>query len=135
LEAQGEIIAISVLVDESEKVEIALRIAHHAFEIVDLKETQITVIILDAFLLKLRALLWCQLVRLAFALGSCRPLLMIFQERFAIVGTSAIRAAEHLHLQHAKIDSQLQFLASIQTRDLAHFDIAVLMRPIFQDGV
>ena len=63
---------------EGKKVEIALRIAHHAFEIVDLKQTQVTMIILDAFLLKFRALLRRKLVSLALTLGPGHPLLIIF---------------------------------------------------------
>ncbi len=110
-------------------------LAHHTFEIVDLKEAQVTMIILDAFLLKLRALLRCKLVCLVFLSGARRSFLIIFQERFAIVRTPTIWPPGHLHLQHAKIDSELQFLPAIQASDFAHFDAAAFMRPIFQDGV
>src|SRR6266581_5059675 len=92
-------------------------------------------IILDALLLKLRALLRCKLASLAFLSGAGRPFLIIFQERFAIVRTPAIWPPRHLHLQHAEIDSELQFLAAVEPGDLAHFDTAALMWPIFQDGV
>src|SRR5438876_11728377 len=64
LQAPRKILAISVFVDESEQVEIPLRIAHHAFEIVDLKQTQVAMIILDAFLLQFRTLLRGKLVSL-----------------------------------------------------------------------
>ena len=56
LQAPGKILAIGVFVDESEKIEIALRVPHDPFEIVDLKQTQIAVIILDSLLLQLGAL-------------------------------------------------------------------------------
>src|SRR6266568_1792191 len=78
LQAPGKLLPVGVLGDEREKVEIALRIAHHPFEIVDLKQAQITMIILDAFLLKFRALLRRKLVSLALTLGPGRPLLIIF---------------------------------------------------------
>ena len=135
LEAPGKFLAIRVLGNKGEKIEIALRVADHAVEIVDLKEAQVAMIILNAFLLKLCALLGRKLVGFAFLSGARRPFLMIFQKRLAIVRTLAIRPAGHFHLQHAEIDSQLQFLAPIEAGDLAHFDAAVLMRPIFQDGI
>src|SRR5207247_6278219 len=90
LQAPGKILAIGVLVDETKKVEISLRIAHYAFEIVNLKQAQIPMTILDAFLLQLRALLGSKLVSLALLSGpGCAPL-MVFKERFAIVRTPAI---------------------------------------------
>src|SRR3982750_4495679 len=69
LQAPGEILAICVVVDESKKVQIPLCIAHNAFEIVNLKQAQVTMIILDSFLLELRALLRSELVSLAFLFG------------------------------------------------------------------
>src|ERR1044071_9456710 len=60
---------------------------------------------------------------------------MIFQKRFAIVRTPPIRPPAQFHLQNTEIDSQLQFLAPIEAGNLAHFDAAALMRPIFQDTV
>src|SRR5436309_10147585 len=78
LQAPGKLLPVVVLGDEREKVEIALRIAHHPFEIVDLKQAQVTMIILDAFLLKFSALLRRKLVSLALTLGPGRPLLIIF---------------------------------------------------------
>src|SRR5207248_471007 len=124
-----------VLGDKSKKIEIALRVADDAFEIVDLKQAQVPMIILNAFLLQLRALFSRKLVSLAFLLDASGPLLMIFQKRFAIVGTAAIRPAAQFHLQHAEIDSQLQFFAAIEAGDLAHFDAAALVRPISQDAI
>src|SRR5205085_1418889 len=135
LQAPGKLLAVGVLGDKSKKIEIALRVADDAFEIVDLKQAQVPMIILNAFLLQLRALLSRKLVSLAFLLDASGPLLMIFQKRFAIVGTAAIRPAAQFHLQHAEIDSQLQFFAAIEAGDLAHFDAAALVRPISQDAI
>ena len=56
LHAPGKFFPIGVLGDKSEKIEITLRVAHHAREIVDLKQAQIAMVILDAFLLELGAL-------------------------------------------------------------------------------
>ena len=60
---------------------------------------------------------------------------MILQERLAFVRTLTIGTPAHLHLQHAEIDAQLQLLAAIEAGDLAHFYVAVLVRPIFQDSI
>ena len=51
LEVPRKLFVIRVLGDKSEKIEIALSVTHDACEIVDLKQTQITMIILDPFLL------------------------------------------------------------------------------------
>src|SRR6185437_1706488 len=90
LQTPGKILAIRVIVNESKKIEIPLRIAHYAFEIVNLKQAQIAMIILDTFLLQLRTLLRAKLVRLPFMLGPGRAPPMVLQERFAIVRTPAI---------------------------------------------
>jgi hypothetical protein len=121
--------------DKSEKIEITLGVADHAREIVDLKQTQISMIILDAFLLELGALFRRKVVRFALRLRAGRPFLIIFQERLAIVRALTIGTACYFHLQHAKVDPELQLLAAIEADDLAHLDVAVLMRPIFQDGI
>src|SRR6266571_1554304 len=135
LQAPGKLLAVGVLGDKSKKVQIPLRVAHDAFEIVDLKQAQVTMIILDAFLLKFRALLRRELVSLALLLDARGPLLMIFQKRFAIVRAPAIGSPGQFHSQYAEIDSQLQFLAAIEAGDLAHFDAAALVRPISQDAI
>jgi hypothetical protein len=57
LEAPDHFVAIGMLRDELEQVEITLRVADHGREIVDLKEAEVPVIILDAFLLQLAALI------------------------------------------------------------------------------
>ena len=87
-----------MLGDKSKKVEVALRVAHDPFEIVDLKQAQVTMIILDTFLLQLSALLRRKLISLAFLLDASGPFLMIFQKRFAIVGTPAIGSPGQFHL-------------------------------------
>jgi hypothetical protein len=46
-----------------------------------------------------------------------------------------IGAPAHFHLQHAEVDPQLQLLATIEAGYLPHFNVAVLVRPIFQNGI
>ena len=135
LQAPGKILAISVFVDESKKIEITLRIPHHPFEIIDLKQTQITVIILDSLLLQLRALFRCQFVSVAFLFSPARTLLVIFQERLAIVRTPPIGATCHFHLQNSEIHAQLQFFAAVETGNFPHLDGAALVGPIVRDRV
>src|SRR6267143_815634 len=135
LERPGKLVALSVSIDKIEELEIALGVADDAVEIVDLKQTQIAVIILDALLLKLGALFRSELVILAAGLRAGSAKLMISKERFATVRASAVGPAGQFHLEHAEIKPELQFLAAIQSKDLAHFDGAVLVRPILQNGV
>ena len=118
------------LVDKIEKIKIALSVTNNAVEIVDLKQAQVAVIILDAFLLQLRALLGGKLVSLAFLFSPRRALAMILQERFAIVRTPAIGSSGDFHLQHAEVHAQLQFFATIEPSDFEHFNGAALVGPI-----
>jgi hypothetical protein len=60
---------------------------------------------------------------------------MIFEERLAIMRPLSIRPAAHFHLEDAEIDTELQLFASIEPGDLAHFNVAVLVRPFSQDGI
>ena len=131
MQAPGKFFPIRVLGNKSEKIEVTLRIAHHAGEIVDLKQAQITMIILNALLLEFGALFRRKLIGLAFLLRPGRPLLMIFQERLAFVRTLTVGPPAHFHLQHAKVNAQLQLLASVEAGYLAHLNVAILVRPIF----
>ena len=104
LQAPGHFLAIGVLGHEREKIEVALRVAHHAGEIVELKQAQVTMIILDPFLLHLGALFRGQLVILALFSRARGAQLMINEERFATVRPVSIGPAGHLHLQNAEVD-------------------------------
>ena len=49
--------------------------------------------------------------------------------------TPAIGSSGDFHLQHAEIDAQLQFFATVEPGDFAHFNGAALVGPILQNGV
>ena len=106
------------------KVQGCADIADHTLEIVDLKEAEVTVIILDAFLLQLGALFRTQLVGFTEPFRPLRAPLVMREQRFGIVRTLAVGAAFHFHLEEAKIDAQLQFLAAIEAHDFANLDRA-----------
>ncbi len=135
LERPGKFVALGVSVHKIEELEIALGVADDAVEIVNLKKAEIAVVILDAFLLELGALFGSERVTLVPGLRACGPKLMISEKRFATVRVQAVGPAGQFHLQHSQIDPELQFLPAIQSKDLAHFDGAVLVRPILQNGV
>jgi len=135
LERPGKLVALGVGIDKIEEIEITLSIADDAVEIVDLKQAQIAVIILNAFLLKFGALFRRQLVGFAARFRAGGTKLMIGQKRFATMRAQAIGPAGQLHLQNAEIDPQLQFLAAIEADDFAHFDCPILVGPVFQNGV
>ena len=107
LERPGKLVALGVGIDKIEKIEIALRVAHNAVEIVDLKQTQIAMVILDAFLLQLGALFRREIIALAFGFGACGAKLMVSQKRFATMRPHSIGPAGQFHLQHPEIDSEL----------------------------
>jgi len=135
LERPGKFVALGVSIDKIEELEIALGVADDAVEIVNLKKAEIAVVILDAFLLELGALFGSEGVILVPGLRTGGPKLMLSEKRFATVRAHAVRPAGQLHLQHSQIDPELQFLPAVQSKDLAHFDGAVLVRPILQNGV
>jgi hypothetical protein len=87
-------------------------------------------IVLDAFLLKVVALLGGKLVSLAPRFGPLGPALVINQERLAVMRPLAIGTTGDFHLKHAKVDPKLQFLPPVEADDLADFDGARFMRPI-----
>src|ERR1700736_753667 len=92
-------------------------------------------VILNAFLLKFGALLWSELVVFLARIGARGTKLMIGQERFTTVRPRPVRATGQFHLQNAEIDPQLQFLTAVHSEDLAHFDGAILVRPILQNAI
>ena len=124
-----------MFINESEKVEVALRIANHALEFVDLEQTQIAVVILNSFLLQFAALLGRELILLPTLRRPKGAALMIDQIRFAVMGTLPVGPAFHLHLQEAKVDPELQLITAIQPRDLPDFDRTEFVRPIFQQRI
>ena len=121
--------------NKTKEIEVPLRVAHDAGELVNLKQTQVTMIVLDAFLLQLGALLRGEPIVFAALFRAQRALLVIGEKRLATVRTQPVRATGHLHLQNAKVDPQLQLLATIQAEYLAHLDGARFVRPILQDRV
>jgi hypothetical protein len=135
LEAPDHLLAVGVLGDEGEEVEVPLGITDHAVEVVDLKEAEVTMIILDPLLLEVVALLGAELVGLAARLGALGPALMVNQERLAVVRALAIGTAGDLHLEHAEVDPELEFFPPVQADDFAHLDGAGLVRPILEQRI
>src|SRR5207253_8068163 len=99
LERPGKVVPFGVGIDKVEELEIPLGVADNAVEIVDLKQTQITMIILYAFLLKLGTLFRSELVVLTARLGARGAKLMKGQERFATVRPRPVGATGQFHLQ------------------------------------
>ena len=130
LEAPDHFLAVGVLGHEGEQIQIALSVANDAGEIVDLKQAEVAMVILDTFLLKIIALLGGKLVGLAARFGPLRPALMVGQKRLAVVRPLAIGTTGDFHLENAEIDPELQFFPPVEADDLAHLDGARFMRPV-----
>jgi len=92
----------------------------------------VTVILLDAFLLEVVAVLGGKLVAVAARLGPLGPALMVNQERLAVVRPLAIGTADDFHLEDAEVDPELEFLPPVEADDFAHLDGAGFMRPILK---
>src|SRR5205814_5298097 len=130
-----KLVALGVGIDKIEEFEIALSVPDHAVEIVDLKQAQVAVVILNAFLLELGALFRGEVVSLTLGLGPGGPELMISQQRFATVGAHSVGTAVEFHLEDAEVDPELQFVPAVEAENFANFDGALFMRPILENGV
>jgi hypothetical protein len=135
LERPGKLIALGVGIHKIEEVEVSLSITHDAMEIVDLKQAQITVIILDALLLKLGALFGSKLISFTAGYGTRRFELMVSEERLATVRPHSVGPAGEFHLKDAQIDAQLQFLPAIEPQNFAHLNGTILVRPVLENRV
>src|SRR5205085_1227023 len=93
LHAPGQFFALGVGRDKIEQIQIALSIANYTGVIINLKQAQVSVIILNAFLLKFGNLFGIQFVGVALSHGMGSLELVIGEERFAIVGANAVRTA------------------------------------------
>ena len=92
-------------------------------------------VILNTFVLELVAVVRAQLV-IVPARGRARgATLMVDEKGLAVVRARPVRAAGQLHLEHTEIDAELQFFAAIEAENLAHLDVAALVRPVFQERV
>ncbi len=49
--------------------------------------------------------------------------------------TSAVRSPGDFHLQNPEVHAQLQFFATVEPGDFAHFHRAALVGPIVQNGI
>jgi len=92
-------------------------------------------IILNPFLLELSALFGRELVSFALLLPREPPAFDDNPEATRSCAGVDIGTSDHFHLQHTQDRRATAILAPIEAGDLAHFDVAVLVRPIFQDGI
>src|SRR5438105_10147861 len=117
LEGPGELVSLGVSIDKIEELQVALSIADDAVEIVNLKQTQIAVVILNPFLLELGALFRGERVILTAGLRARGAELMIREKGFATVRPHTVGPAAQFHLKHAEINPELQFLAAIEAEN------------------
>ncbi len=68
----------------------------------------------------------------ALLLRAAGALLVVFEEGFAVVRLQPIGPPHGFHLNDAEIDAQLQLLLAIAAEDLAHLELARLIRPVAQ---
>jgi len=128
----GKLVPLGVGIDEVEELEITLRVADDAVEIVDLKQAQVAVIILNAFLLKFGALVppSARRFRCVLPRGGTQ-----FDDRSEAIRNHAVaghRAGRSTPFAERRDRCGAAIFPGIQSEDLAHFDRAVLVRPILR---
>ena len=63
------------------------------------------------------------------------PALMVFEPGRCIMDSATIGPTIELHLQHAKIQAQLDFSPSVETLDHPHGNLVGAIGPIADDGI
>jgi hypothetical protein len=131
----GEFLGSAVVVDEIEEVDIALGIADDAGKIVQLKEGDVPVVILDTLLLELAHLVGGELVLLVGGLFFLGERDVVGEEGLAAEGPLAIGPPGGFHLDEPEIDPQLNLFLPVGAENSADFDLAGFMRPIAQQVI
>ena len=124
-----------MLGDEGKEVEIALRVAHHAGELLHLVERKVAVVILDALLLQLGAIFGREREFVAAALRLAGLFLVPREERLRAARAHAVGPAAHLHLEDAEVDAQLDLVAPVQAGNAPDLDLARFEGPAGKDAV
>src|SRR6185503_14684039 len=96
----------------------------------------VAVMVLDGFLLKLGAFLGVKpeafVAVVMFGTVFEKFAFEMFEERFVAVGLLAVRSARGVHLEEAKVDTQLDFLLAVFSLQFSNYDLACLVIPRFE---
>jgi len=137
LEDEAVVLVIGEFAAEIQNLQVAGGIAHDGDEIFEDEEAEVALVIHDGFFAEGLALVGGEVEA---EIGSVADAVfvefgfVIIEERFAAVGTSAVWAAGHIHLEDAEIDAHLKFWGSVEAGDFADVDGSGFVIPAFEDG-
>jgi hypothetical protein len=131
-----EIFGFSVLADKIKDGEIPFRVAGDAGIIPQLQQANIAVMVLKGFELQLGAVLRLELETLlagvVFGQMLVKLRLIILVKRRMTKRLFSIRTSFGIHLEQAKIDTQLNFLRTITALKFPDNDLPRLVVPMFE---
>jgi hypothetical protein len=117
---------------EIENLDVPLRVAQDRIEFLQLEKTDVTMMILDGFLLKLCAILRRQAETFFAVVLGAMPFqagFKMFEKRFVTVWLFAIGSAHGVHLQNAKIDAELDLFFAVFAFKFPNDDLPGLIVP------
>ena len=122
--------------DEIKNADVPLGIAQDRIELLKLKKADVTMMILNGFLLELGAFLGVQaktvVVVVVFGAELLDLMLEMFQERFVAIGLLAVGSSAGVHLEQAEVNPKLNFLFAVFPFKFANHDLPGLVIPRFE---
>ena len=109
-----------------------------AVKVFQLEKTDVTVMVLDGFLLEFAAVIGGQPERFVIAgVLAAEPfqqLLEVFEKGFVAEGPFAIRPPFGVHLQQSQVHPKLDFVLAVLAAELSDDNLARLIIPLIQQG-
>ncbi len=138
LEGPGEFLGAGVFLDEVKDAEIAVGVLDDGVEFLELKKTNVAVMVLDGLLLELGAVLGGEaevaVVVVVLAAEFFEEIGVIFEQGLAAIGMFAIGAPLGVHLEEAEIDTELNFVFAILAAEFANDHLPGLVIPLVEQG-
>ena len=136
LQGPGEFFGFRIARHEIEHRQIACCVLDDACVIPEFEQTNVAMVKLQCFQLKLRAILRLQhktVVTAPILHVLFQPALVKLEKREMSHRAFSVRASLGIHLEQTQIDAQLNFLLAIASRESADDDLARLIIPILEE--
>ena len=138
LQRPGQFVGLGKLVHEVEHLQVPLRVAHDRIVVTKLVEADVAVVILDGLLLEPRAVFAAQDELLVAAVVFGTVLFQLADEMvekgFVAKRAFAVRPALRVHLKHAQVEAELDFLDSVLRFEPSDEHLAGLVFPRVQQA-
>ena len=131
----GEVIGFGEAIHEAEDFEVSGTVTLYGLVILELEKTNVSVVILNGFLLEAAAFLRTQseiwILAISAGGGLFRTLSVEVEPGLISHGLLAIRTSQHIHLENPQIYTQLDFLTILALKAARHH-LTGLIIPVLQ---